>query len=114
MTKKDKQFDDALWDAFSKEDHFDELRYKILRVKEIMGNAHKSFSLMPVKEQVGYCVTIATIATQTVTKTIRQLRIGGNKKEVFKYSLDEGYEEPQQIKIIERILLDNKSDEPCE
>jgi hypothetical protein len=100
-------FENKIWSDHSHSKNYDEILHKLLRVRSIMIERHKSFHLLSDEEQYEYCTTIVIIATQTVTKQVRLLRMGGDKKEIFKFSIDEGYQSITPIEISKNKRLNN-------
>lgn len=108
MNKKDIEFEEMIWDAYSQNENYDRIRFQLKRAKKIMSDSHKSFRDLPTKDQYDYCITIGIIVNQSTTKDLRQLSLGSrNKNEVFKYSLLEGFVEPSPFVITSVIKIEN-------
>lgn len=99
MTPKEKKFEQFIWDGYSQLDTYDSIRYKLIRIRDIMARSHASFSALSAKMQYSYCVTIGIIVVQSTTKDLRKLSLSKDKDEVFEYSIEEGYVPPNTIKI---------------
>lgn len=99
MKLKEKQFEQLIWDSYSQLDNYDSMRYKLIRIRDIMSKSHKSFAELPAQKQYDYCITIGIIVVQSTTKDLRQLSLSKNKNEVFEYSIDEGFVPPVPIEL---------------
>lgn len=99
MKIKEKQFEQLIWDSYSQLDNYDSMRYKLIRIRDIMSKSHKSFTELSAQRQYDYCITIGIIVVQSTTKDLRQLSLSKNKNEVFEYSIDEGFVPPVPIEL---------------
>lgn len=91
MKSKDKQYEKLIWSAFGQEEHFDKIRYRLIRIRDIMSKSQKIYSSMSSTNQFSFACTILIIVTQSTTKNLRQISLSKDKTEVFEYSIDEGF-----------------------
>lgn len=103
MKSKDLKFEKLIWDRFSQEKEYDQMRFKLIRTREIMSGLHLKFENFPVQMQFDFCITIAIIVIQTSTQDLIQLSLSGDKNEMFKYSIDDGFVPPVPIEFKNRI-----------
>lgn len=100
MKLKEKQFEQLIWDSYSQLDNYDSMRYKLIRIRDIMSKSHKSFAELSAQRQYDYCITIGIIVVQSTSKDLNRLRvISKPKDEVFEYSIDEGFVPPVPIEL---------------
>jgi hypothetical protein len=103
---KEAQFEKFIWDAFNEHESYNRLRHNIYRVHKLMSEAHIEFKTFTALTQFKFCCTIATIAVNTTTQSIRELSVLRKKeKKEFKYSIDEGFVEPETKNVTPKKLL---------
>jgi len=102
MDKKTKQYENFIWDAFSQANNYDSIRYQLIRIRNIMSEKQIHYVKMSAKMQFDFAVTIGIIVAESTTKDLRQLSLSKDKKEVFEYSVHEGYVPAVPIEISSR------------
>ncbi len=100
---KDKLFEKLIFDYAGQEKNYDLLRHNLLRARSIMNKRHTSFKRLSAVVQFEYCLTIVLIAVDTSAKNLRKFSLSRDKKEHFKYSIDEGYTPPIPIELSKAV-----------
>ncbi|MFC0182728.1 hypothetical protein SAMN04515674_12149 [Pseudarcicella hirudinis] len=96
--KKDKQFEQLVFDYYGQDKNFDKLKYHLLRIRQMMSK-HSYFKKMPAKEQFNQCGTIACIAYHTSRADLAEVSIRTDKEKHFEYAVGEGYIPPSIVDI---------------
>lgn len=110
MRQKDKEFEELIWDTYGQSNVYDEVKYRLIYIRNIMLGRHESFDRLSVNLQYKYCVTIGIIVVQTARKDLSELSFSTNKEEIFDYAAHEGFTPPTSINIDEnRELFEGSS-----